>query len=245
MRRLTRHFGRDGGKAVREHERKKRSFEKQRQDKNRREREADLAEEQLESFAIGMVAATLDEIEAFEARLDTYDEATVRALMINQERLDAVNDEIMELLARAHMLDDGRRVFLTEDRTKAFDEFGTEVTSEELDFDTAPPGVPTWETYSAKLDRQRELIEEREQIIEYQTKLDHAREEIGDGEISKDDLEALDAELLDAMPLTVRREISEAAPAADRPAIRAHFAGASSPGRGVGPTDLPELTPEP
>ncbi len=148
--------------------------------------------------------ATATQIEKFEIKLDSYDEGIVIALMENQELLDTVRNDIAAMLAQAYVLEDGRRVFKTEDGKQVFDEFGTEVQAGEVDPLQIDDSRPSWEAFSAKNDLEQSLEAERAQIFEFQEKVDNARELIAEGEISEADLEALDADLLDAMSATVR-----------------------------------------
>ena len=67
--------------------------------------------------------ATDMQIQEFEAKLDRYEAATVAALIENQERLDVVTAQMIVLLDQTYVLEDGRRVFKTEDGTQVFDEF--------------------------------------------------------------------------------------------------------------------------
>jgi len=141
-------------------------------------------------------------------KLNSYDEATVIALMENQELMDAVNARIDALLAQAYVMDDGRRVFRTEDGEQVFDEFGGEVSAEELNPDLIDPSYPTWEAFSAEVDQRQELTQQRTEILEFQEKVDAAHGQIAAGDLSESDLDALDADLLDAMPLTVRDHVA-------------------------------------
>lgn len=169
--------------------------------KQRREKEQDAADENFGAFA---VAATFEQIEAFEVKLDTYDEAAVAALMENQKQSDAVQVQLNALLDRAYVMEDDRRVFKTEDGTQAFDEDGNEVSRDEMDYDLIGSEHPTWEEYSPHLAEQKRLAAERQQIIEFQDKVAAAREETADREISKDRIEELDADLAASVPPPVR-----------------------------------------
>jgi len=153
-------------------------------------------------------------IKKFEIKLDGYDEAIVTALMENQELLDAVRDDIAAMLAQAYVMEDGRRVFKTEDGAQVFDEFGIEVQADEVDPLQIDDSLPSWEEFSAKNDLEQSLEAERAQIFEFQEKVDNAREQIAEDEISEADLEALDADLLEAMPPAVRGHVADVEPAA-------------------------------
>lgn len=214
---LGEHFASDDPGRHTEWLRQQRWFIKARQDNQHRDTVEDKAEQNASAFASAVVMATATQIEAFEIKLDSYDEATVIALMENQELMDAVNARIDALLAQAYVMDDGRRVFRTEDGEQVFDEFGGEVSVEELNPDLIDPSYPTWEAFSAEVDQRQELTQQRTEILEFQEKVDAAHEQIADGEISEADLDALDAELLDAMPLAVRDHVAGIEPTAPAP----------------------------
>lgn len=214
MVKLGEHFASDDRGRHSEWLRQQQWFIKARQDNQRRDTIEDKAEQNASDFASAVVMATATQIEDFEIKLDSYDEATVIALMENQELMDAVNARIDALLAQAYVMDDGRRVFRTEDGEQVFDEFGGEVSAEELNPDLIDPSYPTWEAFSAEVDQRQELTQQRTEILEFQEKVDSAREQIAEGEISEADLDALDADLLDAMPLAVRDHVAGLEPVA-------------------------------
>ncbi|SMX44533.1 hypothetical protein [Octadecabacter ascidiaceicola] len=184
--------------------RQQRWFIKARQDTERREKVQDRLEDDLAALAAEVIMATQAQLAALEVKLDSYDEATVTALMENQELLDVVNARIEAMLNQAYVMEDGRRVFRTEDGQQVFDEHGTEVGATELDPQMIDSSLPTWEMFSSDIEQQRALETQRTEILDYQEQLDAARDQIAEGEISEADLEALDADLLDAMPDAVR-----------------------------------------
>lgn len=220
---LGEHFASEDRSRHSEWLRQQRWFIKSRQDNERREDIQVKQGDDFAAFASEVIMATATQLKAFEVKLDTYDHATVAALMENQELLDAVNDRIDAMLARAHVMEDGRRVFKTEDGMQVFDEFGGEVAAEELDPAAISNDRPTWEAYSAEQETKQALTTERAQIIEFQEKLDSAREQIAEGEISETDLEALDAELLETMPDAVRAHVPDLEPRAVVPDLTAQF----------------------
>ena len=208
MVKLGEHFASDDRGRHSEWLRQQRWFIKARQDNQRRDTVEDKAEQDASAFGTAVVMASSIQIEEFEIKLDSYDGAVVAALMENQELLDAVRNEIAAMLAQAYVLEDGRRVFKTEDGTQVFDEFGTEIHADEVDPLQIDDSLPTWEAFSAKNDLEQSLEAERAQIFEFQEKVDAARDQIAEGDISETDLEALDADLLDAMPLAVRDHVA-------------------------------------
>ena len=107
MLRAMNHFQHKPTLAERAEENRRKWFIAAREQREHKEHLEDKADEAFLEFATSVILATQAEIEAFQVKLDTYDEATVKALMINQEALDAVNAEILDMLSRAHKLDDG------------------------------------------------------------------------------------------------------------------------------------------
>ena len=75
-------------------------------------------------LASSVILATEIEVQEFQAKLDIYDEVTVKALMENQKALDAINAEIEEKFKDSHVMDDGRKVLKSKDGTWAIDEEG-------------------------------------------------------------------------------------------------------------------------
>ena len=240
---LREHFRSDDRSRHSQWLRQQRWFLKSRLEQARKEEATEKLQDQMLSLMAEVVMATEIQIEQFQAKIDSYDEATVIALMENQEKLDEiltrlseVEIRIQDMLDRAYAMEDGRRVFLTEDRTKAFDETGTEVTRDELDFGLVPKNNPTWESLSKAFSEQdglmadyKQAMFEREQILEFQNKIDEARERVADGEISKEELDDLDAELLDAMPPSVRANVPGFDSAENAPDLKSEFQSPADP----------------
>ena len=93
-----------------------------------RDQEKELREERAEQnvgdLAASIVIADPIEVESFRADLDAYDAATIEAIMENREILERLYRERDILLERAYQLDDGTRVFKSEDGVRVFDEHG-------------------------------------------------------------------------------------------------------------------------
>ncbi len=189
--------------------RQRKWFIKARTDQEKREQIVEKLEDNLTAFSVDAIVATEIQIREFEIKLDNYEAATVTALMENQKQLDAIDARIEEMLNQAYVMEDGRRVFKTEDGTQVFDEFGQEVSPDDLDFGLISDDLPHWEDFQLSKEEQDRLLAERQEIQTYQQQLDDARESIADGEISQDELEELDAELLDMMPDAVRSNVPD------------------------------------
>lgn len=237
MLQLSEHFSAGDRTESSEQLRRRHWFIKSRQDKAREEMLDERAEKNVTAFSASVIVATEIEIKAFEIKLDDYDEAIVISLMENAKRLDDVarrlldvEDQIEQALAQAYVMEDGRRVFLTEDRSQAFDEHGTKVSHDELDYVLVPTNNDTWESFSeyktereAHLKAQENLILERKDIFEFQTKVDNAHEKISDGKIGKVDLDDLAAELDAATPASVKAHVPSFDSADNAPAAKAAF----------------------
>lgn len=206
---LAEHFRRGHDDRNREWQRQLAHRHQERLDRERKERTADDNEADFFAAAIELVRATDQQIEAFTDRLDHYDQATVASLMENERALELLQVQINAMLARAHVMEDGRRVFRTRDGTQVFDEFGTEVFSDELDFDAITADAPYWEEFQPLLLQQEALEAEREQLLEFQERLDEARETVADRNISEDELESLDRELKDLAPPSIEAHLPE------------------------------------
>ena len=241
---LARHFRETDG----DYRRRLRAHQARVQKQMDEQQRLDLAgEADGEFLAMAQVAveATIDEIsefstrlDQFETRLDQYDAAIIRALQRNErqqmlidQKLREVREDLRRMLNKAHILEDGRRAFLTQDRTRAFDEFGTELSKEDHDFSLFPTDSNIAEDFLKRrkfneelLQQKEDLRTEREGIYAFQKKSDRARDRVG--EIRKetndgmarhdlDDLEAefeaLETDLQTALPSSVRNELSNAA----------------------------------
>ena len=165
-------------------------------------------------FAFSFVIATDEQIAAFTVKLDTYDAATIEALMENERALEQVREELRIMLDKAYVLPDGRRVFKTEDGTRVFDEYGEEIS----DFDPAliEDWRPHWEEYDAKTDEHRVLEQERRELLDYQGELDEARERAAEDGLTEAELEDLELRIEQDMPDAVKRHLTgEHSPAPD------------------------------
>lgn len=222
MMNLDEHFGRDERSRHSEWLQQRQWFIKARNDHKQREEVEARTEDNGNVFSVAV--ATAVQLETFERKLDAYDTAIVTALMENQRELDHVRDQINEMLSHAYVLEDGRRVFKSEDGSYVIDEHGKDVSSDELDFDFISPSQPTAQQFLKATAEEAELVQERERILEFQEKVDAARDQENGGEISESELDELDAELSTAVPKSVKVYLPERMnPTANAPDIRQKF----------------------
>lgn len=167
------------------------------------------AEQNVGDLAASIVIVDPIEVEAFRADLDTYDAATIEAIMENREILERLYRERDMLLERAYQLEDGTRVFKSEDGMQVFDEHGDLVSPDRVDPDQIADHYPSAESYLEQL----RLIEQHEAIdqnlIKYQTQLDEARERLDSGELSQSEFDELRSSIENDMPIEVRRKLPE------------------------------------
>ena len=199
--------------------------------REQREKKTQLEERADDDFldlASSVILATEIEIEQFQAKLDVYDEATVKALMENQVALDLVQTQIDSMLANTHVLEDGTRVFKSEDGTWAVDEHGDRIDSQIQDIDQIPQTKHTAEEYLDVKGQHKQLIQERRSILDYQEKLDDARERSNSDDFSKEELDTLDKELEADMPMTIKRQMSDYDPAQEK-SLKSDFTSSVKP----------------
>lgn len=163
----------------------------------------------LHRIVAGVSAQELQEI---EERVGFHQEAVIEALQENREQLDASDARLEEMLGEAFVLEDGRRVFKTEDGLRVFDEHGKEVEPHDIDAALIEDWRPSAESYLGEARTNFELLEQHRELIEYQSQLDAAQEKIGSGNLSREDYDELNDLLADA-PDAVRARLPESDPA--------------------------------
>ncbi len=184
------------------------SFRKASEDHNRRlGMQIDAEEDFIDLW--GTVLASSADLNAFSARLDRYDAATVKALQENQVKLDKVSAEIQKILGKAYVHEDGRRMFKTQDGQRVFDETGKQIGRDIILLDQISDHHPYWETYKAKKDQERNLHLERENIFKFQKKLDAARDKVENGNLTNKELDDLGKDIEATMPLSVRKHLPD------------------------------------
>jgi hypothetical protein len=172
-------------------------------ERERRERKEEIEDDAAELSDFAMAMVSMAEMNDFKIELDRYDTATVAALQENEHQLTIARERLDLIFAKAHVLPDGRRVFKTEDGLRVFDERGQELTAAEIDPHEIADERPRWETAKQAIDRLEALTEERAAILDYQEKLDEARERLDSGEMSRKEFDELRETLKTEMPEAV------------------------------------------
>jgi len=197
-----------------------------RDQREQQELKEDKSEEAFMEFAASIILATEIEVQEFQAKLDVYDEATVKALMENTKALEAINEKIQENLKHAHTLEDGTRVYKSEDGTWGINEYGQRFDAKTHDLETIPSTKVTAEEAETDFKTRDTLQRERTEILEFQEKSDYARERSNLDDFSKEELDELDKELEAEMPMAVKRQMPDYVPSQET-TVKSNF-GASA-----------------
>lgn len=183
---------------------------KLRREKEERKAAEELrAEQEMVDLMVATVLATDLEIADFRVELDTYDEATVRALMENEEKSEAARKDMERMLAEAHVLPDGRKVFKTRDGLRIFDQEGNELSASTVTPDEVDDRKPRWENFTDVVDHYDALKKERQDILDFQQDVDEARERLDEGGVTKDELADMREKLKEKVPPAVARELPD------------------------------------
>lgn len=167
---------------------------------------------------IALAVISVAEADEFRVDLDMYDAATVEALQLNEVDVAQARKHLDMLMDKAQVLPDGRRVFKTEDGTRVFDEHGREIAAEEIQPNEIADSRPRWEAVEFARKHLDGLEHERADILEYQQKLDEARERLDAGDMTQSEFDKLRKDLKTEMPDAVRELLPEHA---QEPALKA------------------------
>ncbi len=184
---------------------------RQEEERQRREEREEARNDTSELLDMAALVVAEREINEFRMEIDRYDTATIAALQQNGFDLAEARERLERIFANAHVLPEGRRVFKTEDGLRVFDEHGQELSPDVISPDEIADARPRWEEASDALDRLEELTREREELFEYQAKLDEARDRLDNGDLTREEFDRLRNELVSEMPGTVRVQIPELA----------------------------------
>ncbi len=183
------------------------------EDREKRDKKEKLeeqrAEDDLFELAATLALATETEITAFRVKLDTYDEAAVKALMENEKLREALQQHIDRMYDEAHILPDGRKVFKSRDGLRVYDENENEISREKIDPDEINDKLPRSEDFFEAKKSMKNLDERRDQIHEFQREADDIREELDEGDVTKKQLSDFEKRLADKMPPEVAQEMPD------------------------------------
>ena len=181
--------------------------------RDKREREKDEKRRDTEDGLVDMAFVAMQALEQeLRETIETYQTATVLALEENRKALEEIERQRQEMLDRAYVMDDGRRVFKSRDGERVFDEFGQQIGKDELDPDMIPNDQDVWEDFDEFNSGRDRLKAEREQLLDYQEFLDEGEAKLDKGGLSESEKKTLRQELESAMPLSVRKQVTAADP---------------------------------
>lgn len=88
-----------------------------------------------------------------------------------------------------------------------FDEHGATVARDTIDPQMIEDRHTRWEPFKAAKDAETKLETERQELLDYQAKLDEARARLSKGDISKKQLDELEAALKAGAPPSLRQKL--------------------------------------
>lgn len=181
----------------------------QEEERLRRERKEDLAEDAGEVLDFALAVISASDANELRFELDLYGTGTAAALQQNEAELLLAREQREKFLVKAHVMPDGRRVFKTEDGLRVFDEHGREVDASTIDPNEIADYRPRWEAAEPAIREYNRLLDQRAEIIAYQDKLDAARDRLDFGEMTRKEFDDLRDELKADMPDAVRAQIPD------------------------------------
>lgn len=152
-------------------------------------------------------------------RVGLHQNLVIEALQEKQEELDASQGRLDDMLGDAYELEDGRRVFKTEDGLRVFDEHGFELSADTIDPDEIENWRPKAETYFEEVERRNRIVQEQAELLDYQDKLDAAQDKLDQGTLSRDEYNELN-DLLNTAPTALRNRLPQDDPAYQAPTPR-------------------------
>jgi len=183
-------------------------FHQAERERERKQRKDDARNDSAEIGDLGGMAITAAQAKTFQIEINEYQTATVEALEQNRMVLDRAREKLAETLAQAYTLEDGRRVFKSEDGQRVIDEFGNEVQPDIVDPDEIPNHLPSAEQFLAERGTVLELEAERSGLLEFQDKLDEMDALLDSGEMTVRELDEVREHLRDSAPDAVRARLS-------------------------------------
>jgi hypothetical protein len=169
----------------------------------------DAIDDDFLDLAVAVIMAGDRDIASLQADIDGYQAQTIEVLHANELDLLEARRKVEEMLEKAYVLPDGRRVFKTEDGLQVFDENGNQIPADQLDPDELNDLLPKWESYSEKLEELERLEAEREALVAYQAKLDEAEKRLEAGDLTQGEFDQIKDGLLMEMPQAVRARVPE------------------------------------
>lgn len=194
---------------------------REQQEREQRQKQNEVNQGESDFIDLAAVIITNEQAQMFQSEIDTYQLATVEALEENRKAIELVRERLERFMEQAHRLDDGRRVFKTEDGLRVFDEFGVELPADIIAPDEIPDHLPRWEVVKDALDELERLEAEQTELLDFQADLDEAQDLLDGGAMTQEQFDKLRERLASDAPDTVTSRVDGMKPTSE--------ASASSP----------------
>ncbi len=174
--------------------RKQREHAEQRQRDERTKRK--LEEEQSDFDDLAQVLmATDDAIAQFRNKLDEYQETVMQRILDLQNKRDQLLTERSALLAGAHVLPDGRRVFRSEDGLTVFDENRNTVSPDLITPSEISDEDTSRKEFLANADKFDAIDKELDEAVTVLEHIDDMQDRLDEGKITASQLDDLKTRL--------------------------------------------------
>jgi len=165
--------------------------------------------------------------------------------MENTEALDFIQNKIDEQLEHAYKIQEGHQVFKSVDGTWAVDQNGRKLDPQKDDLDLIPQTAVTAEDFLQTNDELKRLQKERQEILDYQEKFDHAGDRADADDFSQDEFDGLKNSFNQFMPVEVRRKLPNYDPSQEID-LKTNFSESTKQFTKLNPNDMqisPDMTP--
>jgi hypothetical protein len=166
-------------------------FFKEAEKKHEGDRAERIEDDVSDLMTSAVVLASEKDITLYYAEGDLYRTATTEALMDNERQLTEVQKRLDDMLTRAYVLPDGRRVFKSRDGQHVYDEHGLELGRNEIDPDLIEDWRPVSDDYLVDRDAKLELLSQRQELLTYEERMRMADERVEAGNLTKAELDDL------------------------------------------------------
>ena len=160
------------------------------------------------------LAALREQTVRFQEQLNRLDQASMEALLENEEQQRVAREELKRLQDRAYeiTMPDGHTVKLYRDGNSVRDDDGAVVSPDIIKAEDISQNAPTWAERKARGDAITDLEKRRNEIIKFREEVQHTQQHAKSGDISADELGHLQADLDKKIPDDVRRHYGSLAP---------------------------------
>lgn len=154
------------------------------------------------------------EQQRFMQQLDRLNVAAAEALRENEEKLRNAREKLDDMRERAYKITmpDGTVVSVFRDGDKVRNETGALVSPDVVRAGDLPANAPTWKDWTEGNKVVGDLEREHDSIVKYQQTLEGAQEKAASGDLSADELDALERNVQKGMPESARRQYGAAYP---------------------------------